>query len=321
MMRRCFFMLVFLVGLIILGADVVSGQGFPNKTIRIVASEAGGAGDMSARLIAQALSGSLGQQVIVDNRGGGVVAGEVVYKAPPDGHTMLIYANSFWLMPLMRSYVPYDPVKDFTPVIMVATSPNVLVVHPKVPANSVKELIALAKAKPGQLNYGSAATGTSNHLAAELFKSMTGTDIMRIPFKGMASALTALVAGEVQLMFSVATNAMSQVKSGRLRALAVTSSGPSAITPGLPTVAASGVPGYKSSATYVLFAPAGTPAPIIKRLNQEIARVLNRADVKERFFKAGLETIGSSPEEARDAIQSELVTMGKVIKDANIRDE
>jgi tripartite-type tricarboxylate transporter receptor subunit TctC len=317
--RRIGFFLV--ISSMLLGASSVFGQDFPSKPIRIVASEAGGAGDMSARIIAQALSSSLGHQVIIDNRGGGVVAGEVVSKSPPDGYTLLIYANSFWLMPLMRSHVPYDPIKDFVPIMVVASSPNVLVVHPKVPANSVKELIALAKAKPGQLNYSSAATGTSNHLAAELFKSMTGTDIVRISFKGMSSALTALAAGETQLMFSVATNAMAQVKAGRLRALAVTTAQPSPLSPGLSTVAASGVAGYETEATYILFAPAKTPAAIVKKLNQEIVGVLKRPDVKERFFNAGLETIGSTAEEAKATIQSELTRMGKVIKEANIRDE
>lgn len=303
-----------------LGSGVAFGQAFPTKQIRIVASEAGGAGDLSARIIAQALSDSLGQQVVVDNRGGGVVAGEVVSKAAPDGHTLLIYANSFWLMPLMRSHVPYDPIKGFTPIMLVSSAPNVLVVHPSIPANNVKEFIALAKSKPGKLNYGSAATGTSNHLAAELFKSMTGTDIVRVPYKGMASALTALAAGEVDCMFSVATNAMTQVKAGRMKALGVSTLKPTPFVPGVPTIAST-VPGYKNVANYALFAPAGTPAPVIKKLNQEITKVLAKPDVKQRFTNAGLDLVASSPEEARDEIQSELVNMGKVIKDANIRDE
>jgi tripartite-type tricarboxylate transporter receptor subunit TctC len=321
MLLRRLAVVIFSVIVIILCAGLVFGQDFPNKPIRIVTAEAGGGSDVVIRIISQALSVSLGQQIIIDNRGGGLVAGEVVSKAPPDGYTLLFYANSFWLMPLMRSHVPYDPVKDFVPISVIAESPNVLVVHPKVAAHSVKELVALAKARPGQLNYGSAATGTSNHLAAELFKSMTGTDIVRIPFKGSASALTALVTGEVQLMFPTPTNAMPYVAAGRLKLLAVTSMGPSELTPGVPTMAASGVPGYKSSGTFILFAPARTPAPIIKRLNQEIVRVLHRAEVKDRIFKTGAETIGSSLEEARELIQSELVSMGKVIKDANIRDE
>jgi tripartite-type tricarboxylate transporter receptor subunit TctC len=320
MMIRHFILLMLSVSVIMFGSGTVSGQVFPVKPIRIITSEAGGSGDTTLRIISQALSISIGQQVMIDNRGGGVVAGEIVSKAPPDGYTLLFYGNSFWLMPLMRSHVPYDPVKQFSPISMVAISYNVLVVHPKVAANSVKELIALAKARPGQLNYSSASTGTSNHLAAELFKSMTGTDIMRIPFKGSAPALNALVAGETQMMFSSPAPAMPQVAAGRLKVLAVSSPGPSAISPGIPTVAAS-VPGYKASSIHALFAPAGTPVPVIKRLNQEIVRVLNKTDVKERLFKAGLEIIGSSPEELAAAIRSELVMMGKVIKDANIRDE
>ena len=308
------------ISVVMLAGGVAFGQAFPTKQIRIVASEAGGAGDLSARIIAQALSDSLGQQVVVDNRGGGVVAGEVVSKATPDGHTLLIYANSFWLMPLMRSHVPYDPIKGFIPIMLVSSAPNVLVVHPSLPVNNVKEFIALAKSKPGKLNYGSAATGTSNHLAAELFKSMTGTDLVRVPYKGMASALTALAAGEVDCMFSVATNAMTQVKAGRMKALGVSTLSPTKFVPGVPTIAST-VPGYKNVANYILFAPVGTPVPVIKKLNQEIKKVLDRPDVEKRFFNAGLDLVASSPEEAKEEIQSELVNMGKVIKDANIRDE
>jgi tripartite-type tricarboxylate transporter receptor subunit TctC len=312
---------MFSIGALILGAGTAFCQDYPNKPIRIVTAEAGGGSDVAMRIIAQALSVNLKQSVIIENRAGGIVAGEVVSKAPPDGYTLLFYANTFWLMPLMRSNVPYDPMKDFLPISVVAKAPNVLVVHPKVAANSVKELIALAKANPGKLNYSSAATGTSNHLAAELFKAMTGTDILRIGFKGSASALTALVTGEVQVMFPAPTNAMSYVSAGRLKALAVTSPEPSVFAPGLPTVTASGLPGYKTAAFFVLFAPAKTPAPVMKRLNQELVRVLNMPDVKARLFKIGVEIVGSSPEEAAETMKSEMTTMGKVIKDANIRDE
>jgi tripartite-type tricarboxylate transporter receptor subunit TctC len=219
----------------------------------------------------------------------------------------------------MLASMPYDPIKGFTPIMLVASAPNVLVVHPSVPANNVKEFIALAKSKPGKLNYGSAATGTTNHLAAELFKSMTGTDLVRVSYKGMASALTALASGEVDCMFSVAS-AMTQVKAGRMKALGVSTLKPTSLVPGVPTIAST-VPGYKNMANYILFAPAGTPAAIVKKLNQEIKKVLDKPDVEKRFLGAGLDLVASTPEEARDEIQSELVNMGKVIKDANIRDE
>jgi tripartite-type tricarboxylate transporter receptor subunit TctC len=318
-MKRVFAFFLLSLGIVMLGGGVAFGQAFPTKTIRIVASEAGGAGDISARVIAQALSETIGQQVVVDNRGGGVMAGEFVSKAAPDGYTLLIYANSFWLMPLMRSNMPYDPIKGFTPIMVVASAPNVLVVHPSVTANSVKDFIALAKAKPGKINYGSAATGTSNHLAAELFKSMTGTDLVRVTYKGMASAVTALASGEVDCMFSVAS-VMTQVKAGRMKALGVSTLKPTPLVPGVPTIAST-VPGYKNIANYVLFAPAGTPAPVVNKLNQEIKKVLDRPEVKEKFSNSGLDIVASSPEEAREEIRSELVSMGKVIKDANIRDE
>jgi tripartite-type tricarboxylate transporter receptor subunit TctC len=318
-MKRIFAFFLLSIGIVMLGSGVAFGQAFPTKTIRIVASEAGGAGDISARVIAQALSETIGQQVVVDNRGGGVMAGEFVSKAAPDGYTLLIYANSFWLMPLMRSNMPYDPIKGFTPIMVVASAPNVLVVHPSVTANSVKDFIALAKAKPGKINYGSAATGTSNHLAAELFKSMTGTDLVRVTYKGMASAVTALASGEVDCMFSVAS-VMTQVKAGRMKALGVSTLKPTPLVPGVPTIAST-VPGYKNIANYVLFAPAGTPAPVVNKLNQEIKKVLDRPEVKEKFSNSGLDIVASSPEEAREEIRSELVSMGKVIKDANIRDE
>ena len=308
------------LGIVFLTVGTGFCQDYPTKPVSIFAAEAGAAGDMAARIIAEELSPVLGQRVLVENRGGGVVAPEAVSRSKPDGHTLLVYANSLWLMPLMRSHVPYDPIKGFVPITCLTVQPQVLVVHPKLGVSSVKELIALAKAKPGQLNYSSTATGTGTHLAMELLKSLTGTDIVRVTFKGMASALTALIAGETDLMFSVPTNALQQVKAGKLRALAISSEASSRLVPGLPTVAAS-VPGHKQAAYFILFAPAGTPAPIVKRLNQEVRRILDKAEVKQRFFNAGAEVVGGSPEETAALIQSELVIMGKLIKDSNIRDE
>lgn len=306
----------------VLGAGVASGQNYPSKPIHIVTSEPGGGTDFVVRLIAQGLTDGLGQQAIVENRGGGsgVIAGEMLAKAPPDGYTLLSYGSTIWLAPFLRSSVPYDPVRDFSPVSLTDRSPNVLVVHPAVAADSVKELIALAKARPGELNYARAAAGGPPHLSAELFKAMTGVNIVPIPYKGGGPAVIGLVGGQVQLMFATAASAAPHVKSGRLKALAVTSAGPSALFPGLPAVAAT-VPGYEAAAINGVFAPAGTPAAVVNRLNRAIVQFLGRADVKEKFFRVGVETVGSSPAEFAATVKSEMVKWGKVIRDAGIRDE
>lgn len=309
------------VGMMILGAGMASGQDYPNKPVRLVSPGPGGGADFVARFVAQGISGPLGQQVVVENRPAGVIPGQVVSKAQPDGYTLMVNGNSFWIAPLMRDNIPYDPVKDFSPITLAVGSPNILVVHSSVAATSVQELIALAKAKPGALNYASASAGGSVHLAAELFKHMAGVDIVRISYKTSGTSVNALVGGEVQLMFANAPPVVPHVKSGRLRALAVTTLRPSALLPELPTVAGSGLPGFEVASVYALFSPAKTPAAIVNRLNQEIVRFLARTDVKEKFFAAGVETIGGTPDELAAAIRSEMARMGKVIKDAGIREE
>lgn len=309
------------VGMSVLSTGVVTGQDYPGKPIRVVSPGPGGGADFVARFIAQGISGPLGQQVVVENRPAGVIPGQVVSKALPDGYTLLVNGNSFWIAPLMRDNIPYDPVKDFSPIALAVGSPNILVVHSSVAANSVKELIALAKAKPGVLNYASASAGGSVHLSAELFKYMAGVDIVRISYKTSGTSVNALVGGEVQLMFANAPPVVPHVKSGRLRALAVTTLQPSALFPEVPTVAGSGLPGFEVASVYALFAPARTPAAIVNRLNQEVVRFLGRTDVKEKFFAAGVETIGSSPEELAAAMKSEMTRMGKVIREAGIREE
>lgn len=316
------------VGLMVLGAGVVSaqttstasGQAFPNKPIRIVTSEPGGSGDFVGRLIAQGLPSGLGQPVIVENRGGNVVIPSmIVAKAAPDGYTLLLYGGTFWVGPLLEP-LPYDPVRDFSPVTLAVGSPGIVVVHPSVPVNSIKELIALAKANPGVLNYGSGATGAITHLALELFKSMAGVDIVRIAYKGAGPAITDLIGGQVQVMFATSGSVAAHVKSGKLKALAVTSAQPSALFPNLPTVAAT-IPGYRGESIFGIFAPAKTPAVIINRLNQEIVRVLNTADVKEKLFNSGVEVVASSPEQFGAAVKSEIARLSKVIKDAGIKVE
>ncbi len=222
-------------------------------------------------------------------------------------------------MPLFRK-VAWDPVKDFAPISLTIVTPNIVVVHPSLPVKSIKELIALAKARPGELNYGSGSTGAANHVAAELFKSMAGVNIVRINYKGAGTAIIDLVAGQLQVMFATAGSVTHHIKSGRLRALAVTSAEPSALAPGLPTVVAAGLPGYESSSLSGMFAPARTPVAIINRLNQEVVQALHRAEVKERLFNSGIQVVGSSPEEAAAKIRSEMARMGKVIREAGLRE-
>ncbi len=318
LIRRCV-VGVFSVGTMVVGATTVYGQNYPHKPIRIVTAEPGGGGDIVARLIASGLSSSMGQQVIVDNRQAGLIAGQIVSRAPPDGYTLLVSSGVLWLMPFMQDTGTMG--KDLSPITLANRTPNVLVVHPSVAANSVKELIALAKAKPGNLNYASGPNGAPNHLAAELFTSMAGVNIMRVTYKGSGPGLNDLIGGQVQLMFPNAASVAPHIKSGRLRALAVTSLQPSTLVPGLPTVAESGLPGYESVAIYCMFGPAKMPARLVNRLNQGIVRFLNRADVKERFLTAGIETVGSSPEQLAATMTSEMARIKKLFKDAGIRAE
>ena len=320
LMRRLLIVLLFAGATSPVG-NVVVAQSFPARPIRIVTSDAGGGSDIVARAIAQGISVPFGQPVIVENRAGGVIAGEAVSKAPADGYTLLYFGNALWLLPLLRANVPYDAVRDFVPITLGVIAPGVLTVHPPLPARSVKELVALGKARPGQLNYGSSAIGTSNHLAAELFKSMAKVNFVRIGYKGGGAMLNDLVAGQIQLAFGVMTSMMPQVKAGRLRALGVTSLQRASQVPDVPTIAEAGLPGYESLSITGMFAPAKTPEPIINRLNHEIVQVLHRPDVKTRFLDIGVEPIGSSPEQFAAKIRSEIVKWGKIIKEAGIREE
>ena len=298
-------------------------QTYPNKPIRVLAPEAGGGVDFVARVIARELSANMGQQVVIDNRGGagGIIAGDTVVKSAPDGYTLLFWGPAMYLLPYLRERVPFDTAKDLTPVTLAVTTPNVLVVHPSLPVKSVRELITLAKAKPGALSDAGANTGSSAHLTAELFKAMAGVNIVRVPFRGVGPALSALIAGQVQLMFPSAGSIAPHVKSGRLRALAVTSAQPSALTPGLPTVAAAGVPGYESVAVFGIMAPAATPVDIITRLQREVARAVANPEVKKRFLDAGVEPVGSTPEEYAATIRREQVKWGKLIRELGIKED
>lgn len=295
-------------------------QTYPTKPIRLLTAEVGGGSDFTARLLSQRLTESLGQQIVVDNRTGGVIIGDIASKAQADGYTLLLYSSSLWLMPYMRAQVPYR-MEQFAPVIYISASPLILVVHPSVQAKSTEELIALAKAKPGELNYASGPLGASPHLSGELFKYMTGTNIVHIPFKGVGLAVNDVIAGRVQIMFTSVGGAVPQIRAGRLRALAVTTTRQSPLLPGIPTVASAGLPGFESVSTNGLFTPAKTPPAVIERLNREANNVLARADMRERFLAVGMELMGGTAAQFDQVIKAEIERMSKVIKAANLRAE
>ncbi len=294
-------------------------QEYPTRYVRVVTAGIGGGSDFAARLVAQGLSDSLGQNAIVDNRPTGLLPGIAVASAAPDGYTLLVIGSALWISPFLQK-APYDPVKDFAPITLITTAPNVLVVHPSVPVQSLSALIALAKSKPGTLNFAAGATGGSTHLSAELFKSMTGVNIVRVSYKSGAQETTDLIGGHVQLSFAIAAIVMPHVKSGQLRALAVTSAKRSALAPELPPIADS-VPGYESTTTTGVLAPARTPVEIINRLNRDIVQFINRQDTKQRLLNAGVEAMGTSPDEFEKSIQADMRKFGKLIKDAGISSE
>ncbi len=289
-------------------------QEFPSKAIRIVTSGVGGSSDFASRLLAMGISGGLGQSVIVENRGSGAVA-PVVARAAPDGYILLGTPGTLWLSPLLGK-VDYDPIRDFVPLSLTNRSPSILVVHPSLPVKNVRELIVLAKSRPGALNYSSGGAGATSHLAGELFNAMAGIHIVRVTYKTEASP--GLLSGEVQMSFASAGGVMTHIKSGRLKALAVTSLQPSPLVPGMPTLAASGLPGFETGTIFGLFAPAKTPDAVVRRLNLEIVRFLSTAEAKQRFLDSGVEAVGSSPDEFLSVIKAEMTHMGKIIRDAGI---
>jgi tripartite-type tricarboxylate transporter receptor subunit TctC len=294
-----------------------NAQAYPTKPVRIVVTGVGSGGDFAARLIAQGVTATLGQALIVDNRGSGNLPAEIVAKAAPDGYTLCLSAAPLWITPFLRK-TAYDPLRDFAPVTLAISSPNILVVHPALPVKSVRDLIALIRAKPGALNYATSGIGASSFLAAELFKSMLRADMVRVNYKSGGLALTELISGQVQLMFANAGSVATHLQSGRLKALAVTSAKPSALMPGLPTIAAGGLPGYELVSVQGIFAPAGTPEAVITLLNREFIPFLRRADTREKFFAAGVEAIGGTPEELAATLKSEMARLGKVIQATGI---
>jgi tripartite-type tricarboxylate transporter receptor subunit TctC len=306
-------------GTALLLASTAQAQGtWPAKPVRIIVpAPAGTAPDIFARVYAEQLGKSLGQPFVVDNRAGasGNIGAEAVAKAAPDGYTLLVCTvGTHGINTSLYSKMSFDPVKDFAPVTLAAEVPNVVVAHPSVKANTIKELIALLKANPGKMNYASSGNGTSIHLSAELFKSMTGTFMTHIPYRGSAPAVADLLAGQVELMFDNLPSAMPHIRSGKLRALAVTSAKRAPALPDVPTIAEAGVPGYEASSWFGIVAPAGTPRPIVDKLQQQIAKSLAQPDVREKLLGQGANPVGNTPEEFAKYIQAEIAKWAKVVK-------
>ena len=302
-------------------APAAQAQSYPARPLRLVIALAPGGGvDTSARLVAQKLTDAWGQQVVAENRpgAGGTIATELVAHTAPDGYTLLATSSAFSITPSLYK-LPYDPVRDFTPVMRLVQSPHVLVAHPSVPVHNVRELVAFAKSHPNQLLWSSSGNGSPQHLAVELFKLMTGTKIVHVPYKGTAPSITDLIGGRVSLTAASVVSTMPHVTAGRLRGIAVLSSKRSQAAPQFPSVGESGVPGYEVDVWYGLFAPAGTPREIVARLYEEIARNLAQPAVKERMLALGLEPDALGPEPFAAYVRAETTKWGKVIRAAAVR--
>lgn len=308
------------VPLVLYGGSVIA-QSYPDRPVRfVVPFSAGGNTDILARLIAQGLTERLGQQIVIDNRpgAGATIGTDIVARATPDGHTILMVSASHVINPSLYKKLPYDSVKDFAPVTLVADLPSLLVAHPSVPVKSVSELIMLAKRKPGELNYGSAGSGTGSHLGFELFKSMAGIDIQHVPYRGNAPATADLLGGQVHLMMGAQPAAMPHVRAGKVRPLGVTSTKRSLA---LPDVSAIGefIPGYDFTAGFGVLAPAGTPRAILDRLSREIVAILQTADVREFLVKQGAVPIGNSPQQYAAYLKVEMAKMAKIVAASRAR--
>lgn len=298
-------------------AGAIQAQNYPTKPVKIIVPfGAGGPADIYARAIAQRLSEPLGQQVIVEDRpgAGSALGTDVVAKSAPDGYTLLMISNTHTINETLNPKLPYNLLRDFAPITQVNVMPNVLVVSPTAKVNSVKELIALAKANPGKLNYASSGPGTPYHLAAELFKAMTGTQIVHIPHKASGEARASVLGGQVEMMFDSLPTTVQQIKSGKMKGLAITSVKRSPLLPDVPTVAEAGVPGYEADLWLGLVAPAGTPAAIINRLHDETVKILQRADVRASFIQQGTEPVDSTPAQFAAMLKTDVERWGKVVK-------
>jgi tripartite-type tricarboxylate transporter receptor subunit TctC len=298
-------------------------QAYPSKPIRyIVPFPAGGGQDLVVRALAPRMSEALGQTVIVDNRPGAatMVGAELAAKSPPDGYTVFNGSNTtLAINPNLYSKVPYDPIKDFVAVTQIASLPNLLVVHPSLPVRTVKELAALARNRPGQLNYGSSGTGTPAQLAGVMFGDEAHAKLVHVPYRGSSQALTALISGETQMMFGSMTSTLPFVKSGRLRAIAVTGAKRSLAAPDVPTVAEAAFPGFEAVTWYGLFVPAGTPAAIVSKLNAEVVKILRAPDFRDWLVAQGADPVGSTPDELAAFVKTELVKYAKIVKDSGMR--
>ena len=318
-MRRC------LALLLACASCAALAQDYPSRPVRVlIPFPAGSAADIIARAMEPALRDKLGQALVIDNRGGagGNIAAELTAKSAPDGYTiMMATIGTHAINYSLYSKLPFHPIRDFTPVALVGESPNALVINTRVPANSIKELIALAKARPGQLNYGSSGAGTTVHLSAELFSSMAGIRMVHVPFKGATEALTALLGGQLDLMFASLSSSISLIKSGRLKAFAVTGAQRSPSIPELPTMAEAALPGYAAAAWFGIVGPAGVPQPMVTTLNSVTLAALDTQDVKNRLFASGVEVRTSTPEEFARLIESELRKWAKVVKDSGAKAE
>jgi tripartite-type tricarboxylate transporter receptor subunit TctC len=313
-----------LISLSAFAACVNAADSFPDKPVRlIVPFAAGGGGDGAARPLAQVLSARLREQIVVDNRGGagGVIGIESAANASPDGHTLLLSTAGFAALPALHRNLPFDPVRDFTGVIVAESGIYVLVVNPSSSITTVKGLIAYAKANPGKFDFASAGVGSTIHLAGELFKSMAGIDMVHVPYKGAGPAITDVIGGQVQTMFASALNALPMIRAGKLRALAVTSARRSALAPELPTLAESGVPGFEATGWYGLAAPARTPKSIVQKLNIAANEALRAPGFVEMLKAQGLEPVGGTPEAATALIRSDVTRWTRLIRDAGIKQQ
>ena len=324
MHRRTFTRSALGLTLALCGAAPALAQTFPNKQITIIVpASPGGAIDLAARLIGQKLGESWGQPVVIDNKAGatGIIGTEAVAKAAPDGHTLALVASSHAINPSMVKKLPFDTVKSFEPVVQTHVVPLVLVTAPSFPAKDLKELIAYGKANPGKLSFASSGQGGAPHFSGELFKSMTGIDMIHIPYKGSTLAHPDLMSGRVSIMFDTLAAVSTQVKAGGMKAYAVTTAKRASTLPNVPTMAEAGLPGYETSTWGGLLAPAGTPKPVLAKLAAEVTRILQLPDVKQKLVDAGVEPVGGTPEQYAAFIGAEMVKWAKVAKDAGIQPE
>jgi tripartite-type tricarboxylate transporter receptor subunit TctC len=305
-----------------LGASHAGAQSYPTGPVRIVVPfPAGGGVDTTGRLIGQRLAEALAKPFVIDNRPGanGMIGSEIVAKSPKDGYTLMVNGANFVTTPSLYGKVTYDPIKDYEPISLLSVAPNVLVVHPSLPAKSVKELIALAKARPGQVNFAGSGSGSTPHLAAELFNTLASVKMVHVPYRGTGPAIVGLMSGEASVMFMPTTNAVQLVKAGKLRGLAVTSITRLSVLPALPTVAESGLKGYESSQWYGMLAPAGTPAEILNVLNAHVVKIMQAADMKQRMTDSGNVAVGSTREAFAAHLKSEFDKWAKVIRQSGAR--